>query len=121
MASMMVSRRRAARQKCIVEARAYAEGCQAVRCSLRDVTPLGAKLIAEEDIQASGKILVFVPSVGELWAAMVRWQRGRTFGVEFMRGEADFATAEDVSEPDTLAQRVQVAQVVELAKRLPEA
>ncbi|WP_020176639.1 PilZ domain-containing protein [Methyloferula stellata] len=122
MGSTITSRRKAERQKCIVEARVYADGHPALLCRIADLTPDGAKLIAYRPVPAlSGKIMVFIPSIGEVWAARIRWCRVQSLGVEFICGEADLAEPETPPEPETFALRMQVAQIADTAKRLSAA
>jgi len=110
-------RRKAARQDCVVDARAFMYGRPAVRCKILDVTPEGAKLEAEEDILAA-TIFVLIPSIAEVWAARVCWRRDRTIGVQFLHGQADLPKLHDQSEPDVFALRLQVAQIKQTAKRM---
>lgn len=112
--------RKTERKNCLLDARAYADGRPAIRCVLRDITPQGAKLVTGETI-ASRKILLSLPAIGEVWAALIRWRRGATLGVQFVHGEADLAEVENPSEPGLFALRLQVAQVTETARRLPKA
>jgi len=118
MGSTITSRRKAERQKCIVEARVYADGHPALLCRIADLTPDGAKLVAYRPVPPlSGKIMVFIPSIGEVWAARIRWCRVQSLGVEFICGEADLIEAETPSEPEIFALRMQVAQIADTAKR----
>ncbi|HEY8163551.1 MAG TPA: hypothetical protein VIF34_14970 [Methylocystis sp.] len=113
------TRRETERKDCIVEARAYADGQMAIRCLLRDITPDGGKLVADEKITAR-KVLLFLPAVGAVWAAQVRWRRGNTFGIQFIPGEADLPKIDASSDPDIFALQLQVAQVVSSTQRLPK-
>ncbi len=118
----MPVRRKSERQKCIVAARAYFDGHPALHCSITDVTPEGAKLLAETPIPARGtNILVFIPALGEVWAARIRWRRAQSLGVEFISGEADLTGTEPTLNPDVFALRVQLAQVTDTAKRMAAA
>jgi len=105
------------RQNCVVEVRAYVDGQPTIPCTMKDMTPQGAKLVAAENI-ASGKILMFIPAIGEVWAGLVRWRRGHTVGVRFIVGEADLITDEKPSWPEEFALRVQLAQMKKTTKRL---
>ncbi len=113
------TRRKTQRKDCIVEARAYADHKSAVHCIIRDVTPEGAKLVAKERI-AARRILLFLPAIGEVWAADVRWRRGETLGIQFVPGEADLPKVDASSDPGAFALRLQVAQAVNSAQRLPK-
>ena len=117
--STTLSRRKVERKDCLLDARAYVDGQPAVRCSVRNITPQGARLMTESAL-AARKMLLFLPAIGAVWAAQVRWRRGNnTFGIQFLHGEADLADAGNTSEPDGFALRLQVAQVTETTRRLP--
>jgi hypothetical protein len=103
---------------CIVEARVLLAGRPSVACTIRDVTPAGAKLVAGHAINTPNNILVLIPSIGEVWAAAVCWRRGHSLGVKFIRGEADLPVEPDGIAADTFALRLQAAQLSRAAKRL---
>jgi hypothetical protein len=115
--SSTLSRRIVDRKACLLDARVYVDGQPAIRCVIRDITPEGAKLVAGETI-AARKILVFLPAIGEVWAALIRWRKGDAFGIQFIDGEADLASVANPSEPNAFAMRLQVAQVTVTARRL---
>jgi hypothetical protein len=115
----MPARRKSERQKCVVEARVFFDGHPALLCSITDVTPEGAKLTANAPIPAKAdKMLVFIPSIGEVWAARMCWRRGQSLGVEFICGEADLTGTGSLADADTFALRLQVAQIADTAKRM---
>lgn len=72
--SMTLSRRKVERKDCLLDARAYVDGQPAVRCSVRNITPQGAKLMTESAL-AARKMLLFLPAIGAVWAAQVRWRQ----------------------------------------------
>ncbi|MGP8231718.1 MAG: PilZ domain-containing protein [Methylovirgula sp.] len=120
MTSLIGLRRRVPRKTCSVEARMLIAGRPSVPCTVRDVTPDGAKLVADEKIGATDKILLLIPALAEVWAAEVRWRRGLALGVKFVRGEADLPGA-DGGAPDNFALRLQTAQLARTVKRLASA
>ncbi len=109
MSSLVGLRRKAPRKTCVVEARVLLADRPSVPCTIRDVTPDGAKLVADGRIDATDKILLLIPSIAEVWAAQVRWRRGHSLGVKFIRGAADLPAAESEAEASTFALRLQVA------------
>ncbi len=106
---------------CSLEARAFLNGGPAIPCTIRDVTPDGARLATDGKIATGDKILLLIPSIAEVWAADVRWRRGSVLGVKFIRGEADLPGDASTAEPDAFALRLQVAQMARSAKRLSAA
>ncbi len=121
MSSLTGLRRKLLRMTCSVEARAFLDGRPAISCTIRDVTPHGARLVTDGRIATGDKILLLIPSIAEVWAADVRWRRGTTLGVKFIRGEADLPGDASTAEPDAFALRLQVAQMARSAKRLSAA
>lgn len=117
MLSLVGARRKTQRMACAVEARVLVEDRPSAPCTIRDVTPVGAKLVAAHAIDAPNKILVLIPSIGEVWAAQVCWRRGCSLGVKFLRGEADLPPT-GAEAPDTFALRLQAAQLSRTARRL---
>jgi hypothetical protein len=118
MLSLVGARRKTQRMACVVEARVLLADRPSVPCTVRDVTPDGAKLVFLRATAVPNKILVLIPSIGEAWAAQVCWRRGPSLGVRFIRGEADLPAAADNSASDTFALRLQAAQLSRTAKRL---
>lgn len=125
------NRRRAERKRCVVQGRVYVDGHPAVQCAIGDVTPEGAKLTAQGGLPtrvltAKGylpdaeKLLVYIPAIRQVWAAVVRWRDGTSFGIEFVRGEADLPSGEEFAEPDSFAMQLQVAQAKDTSQRLVE-
>jgi len=115
-------KRKTVRQKCIVDARIYFDGEPAMDCSIGDVTPEGARLTADKPIpRLIPKVLIFIPSIGAVWAAHVRWRRGQSLGVEFIVGEADLTGTENAPDPKIFALRLQCAQIANTAKRMSAA
>jgi hypothetical protein len=84
-----------------------------LECSIRDLTPEGARLVLPADAPAAipGKVLLLLPSLGELWAARVCWQARSAIGVEFVLGEADRRAGGAAKYPDIFALQVQVAEL----------
>jgi hypothetical protein len=121
MSSLTGLRRKALRMTCSVEARVLVDGRPAIPCTILDVTPHGAKLVTEGKVATGGKVFLLIPSIAEVWAADVRWRRGATHGVKFIRGEADLPADTGVAESDSFALRLQVAQMARSAKRLSPA
>jgi|GEM_PF-3395126 len=112
-------KRKTVRQKCIVDARLYFDGEPAIDCSIDDITPEGARLIVERPVpRPMRKILIFIPSIGAVWAANIRWRRGQSLGLEFIPGEADLAGTTTASDPKVFALRMQCAQLSNTAKRI---
>jgi hypothetical protein len=112
-------KRKTVRQKCLVDARIYLDGELAIDCSIDDLTPEGARLIAEKPIpRFKRKVLIFIPSIGAVWAAHIRWRRGQSLGVEFIVGEADLIGTEKAPDPKLFALRMQCAQVSKTVKRM---
>lgn len=120
MISLVGLRRKALRHTCVVEARILVSGRAAVPCTIRDVTPDGARLVAERPLFGADKVLLLIPALAEVWAAEVRWRRGAVLGVSFTPGEADLPEADTVA-PDNFALRLQAAQLARTAKRLASA
>jgi hypothetical protein len=112
------ARRKTQRIPCIVDARVLVDHRPSVPCKICDVTPDGAKLVADHEIEAPNKILVLIPSIGEVWAAQVRWRHGSSIGVKFIRGEADLPAPSDGMAADIFALRLQAAQLTLTAKHL---
>jgi len=122
MESANPTKRKIERQDCIIDARVYIPGHMAITCKIRDITPQGAKLVFDEPLLETKKILVLLPSIGKVWAADIRWRRGRTTGVRFIVGEADLEAAPPPKlKSDVFALRLQVAQLAKTAKRLASA
>jgi hypothetical protein len=103
---------------CAVQARVLLTDRPSLPCTIRDVTPDGAKLVASHMIDAPDKILVLIPSIGEVWAGEVCWRRSHSLGVKFIRGEADLPAEANGTAADTFALRLQAAQLSRTAKRL---
>lgn len=111
-------KRKTVRQKCIVDARIYIDGQPAMDCSINDVTPEGAQLTIKKPLpRLLRKVLIFIPSIGTVWAAQIRWHRGLTLGVEFVVGEADLLGTENAPNPILFALRMQTAQLSNNRKR----
>jgi hypothetical protein len=121
MTSLTGLRRKTLRMTCSLEARAFLDGAPAIKCTIHDVTPDGARLVTEGKIATGDKILLLIPSIAEVWAADVRWRRGTALGVKFIRGEADLPGDASTAKPDAFALRLQVAQMARSAKRLSAA
>ncbi len=121
MTSLTGLRRKTLRMTCSLEARAFLDGSPAIKCTIRDVTPDGARLVTEGKIATGDQILLLIPSIAEVWAADVRWRRGTALGVKFIRGEADLPGDASTAEPDAFALRLQVAQMARRTKRLSAA
>ena len=118
MTSLIGLRRKAPRKTCSVEARILLADRPSVPCTIRDVTPDGARLVAEDLIEATDKVLLLIPSIAEVWAAEVRWRRGQTLGLRFIRGAADLPEANGTAEPNAFALRLQTAQLARTAKQI---
>jgi len=90
------NRRKRIRRRCKVQTRLYIGSRPAVPCVIEDLTPDGARISSEERIRASTRMLIFLPSTGELWPAEVRWRREQTFGIQFIDREAAFTCMEAI-------------------------
>jgi PilZ domain len=115
---MIMDHRKFERHDCFVEARAFVGGSPAIVCRIMDITPDGAKLVAETNIPPANKLLVLIPCLVQVWAAEVRWRRGNECGVRFRTGEADLAKPPAGSEPDLFALALQTSQLRERRRRL---
>jgi hypothetical protein len=107
-----LNRRISERQDVLVSAQMYIPGMPAVDCEIRDLTPEGARLtpVSADLSLLPEKFLLFVPGIGEVWAACVRWARDGAFGVKFLFDEADRVEAQAVTEPDLFATQVLMAE-----------
>lgn len=66
-------------------------GMSVIECVIRDLSPEGAGLIPlSGDLSLlPEKVLLFIPGIGEVWAAAVRWGRDGAFGVKFLVDETE--------------------------------
>jgi hypothetical protein len=114
-----LNRRSHNRHRCLVSARLYVPGQPAVECSIRDLTPEGARITLPADAlrMLPDKLLLLLPGLAELWAVRVCWRSRHTIGVEFVPGEAD-THMPSTQYSDIFALRVQVA---DLARDYPAA
>ncbi|MGO9024506.1 MAG: hypothetical protein ACLQIQ_09455 [Beijerinckiaceae bacterium] len=105
-------RRTAERQAVLVSAQMHIPGMPAIECEIRDVTPEGARLtpVSGDLSLLPEKFLLFVPGIGEVWAACVRWACDGAFGVKFLFDEADRVKAQALTQPDHFATQVQIEQ-----------
>jgi hypothetical protein len=120
MSSLIGLRRKAPRKTCSIEARVLHPDRPSIPCIIRDVTPDGARIAVEGRVEAD-KILLLIPSIAEAWVAAVRWRRGQTLGVQFVRGAADLPDDASTAEPDAFALRLQTAQLARTSKRIAAA
>jgi hypothetical protein len=84
-------RRISKRQEVLMSARLYIPGMPVIECEIRDLTPEGARVVpVSSDLSLlPEKVLLFIPGMGEVWAASVCWGNDGAFGVKFLPGEAD--------------------------------
>jgi hypothetical protein len=118
MFQLVDARRKTQRMPCIVDARVLMDHRPSISCKICDITPDGAQLVADHEIEAPNKILVLIPAIAEVWAAQIRWRRGLSLGIKFIHGEADLPALSEGTAPDTFALRLQAAQLTLTAKHL---
>jgi len=120
MSPVRSDRRKTVRHGCKIRARFFIESRPAVACVIEDITLAGARIFAGEQIRAATRMLILIPSVGELWPAEVCWRREDAFGIRFMRSQADALDTEDAPSGALFAMQLQVDQMTGAAERLSQ-
>jgi PilZ domain len=108
------NRRSGTRARCRIRARVYVDGRPAIPCEIANLSADGAQIFLPTNFILPKKILVYVLSLREVRAAMIRWRNDSEAGVEFIRGEADLPIARPAVSPDVVAMQAQVVQLTDV-------
>lgn len=80
----MEERRKTPRRRVLKEGKiVYADGLRVLDCTIRDLSPEGAKLIIANTVGLPDAFHVYEKSSGMLYRASVSWRQANSVGVKF--------------------------------------
>ncbi|MEX0852327.1 MAG: PilZ domain-containing protein, partial [Bauldia sp.] len=72
----------------------FGDGFSTLDCMIRDLSQRGARISVEDQLTVPSKFSFAILDTGEVYAAIRRWQQGRSIGLEFLIESASMAADE---------------------------
>jgi hypothetical protein len=84
--------RRAHRQRTLKQGKVVLSDHAAIDCTIRDLTPEGARLVFGGETALPQEFRLFMPGTGSIVRAKLLWQRGLSAGIAFAGPEESAAS-----------------------------
>lgn len=114
LSALSAERRAAGRQRAFLQGRiVFNHGKSAFDCTIRDLSPTGARIQFSDAITVPQSVVLEIPSRSARHEALVRWRSGDKIGIEFQ--DAAPRAAEAIVQDATLAR---IARLEDEVRRL---